>query len=240
MTSTPAQDDTSTTAAAASDNGAAASASPVDIKAMVRGAQRAKKSVAICLRLDLVAEFEALERQLDEATRHPAGGDVDDTRLNQARTTSAAGRDVAERMRALQDEMRAATVTFWLRALPPRQWQALEAAHPPRKGDDGKVLDRDSLMGVNVDTFFRAVVPPSVYEPALDPFDWALLLGEVCSSCGVAEGQPHTDACEGPSGGLSQRQYDELASAAWLLNRVQVDIPFSRVASRMIRGGGPG
>lgn len=165
-------------------------------------ARPAERTVPLCLRGDLVAEFEDLDRQLEQARR--SAGD-----------SLAAGSDVvviSQQLEALRAQMQAATKTFRLRALPRRQWRELVAAHPPRRDDNGKPLESDTI-GVNADSYFDAVIRASVVEPKLTGEQWTRLLDEV----------------------LSDRQFDQLADAAWGLNRRDVEVPFSRAASRILQ-----
>ncbi|MGC5033082.1 hypothetical protein [Micromonospora sp. DT229] len=175
-----------------------------DFKSRLANAKLPERTVPICLRGDLVAEFEDLERQLTEAL--------------QASTDSlekAAPEGIAERMEQLRQEMRDETEIFRLRAMPRPRWRAFIAEHPPRKGEDGEVDERDRATGVNMDTFYEALIQESVIAPVIDAEDWPVLIEA-----------------------LTSRQFDELADAAWGLNRREVDIPFSPAASRMIRGSG--
>lgn len=175
-----------------------------DFKTLLAAAKLPERTVPICLRGDLVAEFDDLERQLDDALHRPA--------------TSLEGDGsgaIAERMEQLRQEMRQHSYLFRLRAMTRPRWHAFVAAHPPRR--DGDEVDaRDRIRGVNVETFFPALVRESVVDPTLDDAEWSLLLDE----------------------SLTDRQFDELANAAWALNRGEVDIPFSPVASRMTRSSG--
>jgi hypothetical protein len=131
-------------------------------------------------------------------------------------------------MAALQVQMRDSTVPFVLRALRPSRWAGLQTEHPPRKGDDGKMLPED-MMGVNSQTFFVPLIRESVISPVLDDDDWVGLLGQ------TAEGH---DLVDDEGGGLSDAQLDALGGAAWRLNRSAVDIPFSRAASAILRSIG--
>ncbi|MCX4470446.1 hypothetical protein OOK41_09020 [Micromonospora sp. NBC_01655] len=175
-----------------------------DFKALLAAARLPERAVPVCLRGDLTAEFEDLERQLDDALR--------------TLTTSIEGDGsaaIAECMEALREQMAAHTYQFRLRAMTRPRWHQFIGEHPPRK--DGNEIDaRDRVRGVNIETFFPALVRESVIDPVLDEQEWTLLLDEA----------------------LTDRQFDELASAAWDLNRGGVDIPFSPVASRMTRGSG--
>jgi hypothetical protein len=171
-----------------------------DVKTLIREAKLPEDTVPICLRADLQAEFERLERDLERAERTTADS-----------LAGNGARQVAEQIEALRQQMTDATVAFRLRAMPRPAWREFTAGHPPRKdGDD--IDDRDQLLGVNVDTFFEALVRASVVEPELDGEDWDLLLGDK----------------------LTDRQFDHLAQAAWALNRRDVDVPFSLAASRIL------
>jgi len=140
----------------------------MDVKKLIHEEARLpEETVPICLRGDLVAEFERLERELDQAERKAS--------------TSLAGngaRAVAERMERLREQMAEGTVTFVLRAMPGEDWYALCAAHEPRRGEGGDVDERDRL-GVNVDTFWPDLLKRSVVDPVLDDDDWAALLGKL-------------------------------------------------------------
>jgi hypothetical protein len=178
--------------------------------------------VPICLRGDLVAEVEDFERQLAVVVAGPDDGRMVGTKLSEKR--------LAEAITALEEQMRESTVVFRLRALTPARWAALTAEHPPRKGEDGNVDDRD-YIGVNKDTFFPELVRQSVVAPVLDDADWAILFGEV--EPGPADGE---DTDSGAGGhGLTDGQFDALCGAAWALNKRTVDVPFSLAASRILR-----
>lgn len=162
-----------------------------------------ESTIEICLRGDLVAEHEQAERDLEQAEK--------------ATTDSLAGNgtaEIAERIEALEAEMRASVYTFRLRALPKPRWRALCAEHPPRRDEDGSILPEDR-PGVNAETFFDAIIRACLVDPELTDDEWAQL----------------ADA-------LTDRQFDDLFDAAWGLNRREVDIPFSRAASRMRRASG--
>lgn len=197
----------------------------VDIKALLRSSRRAERSVPVCLRGDLVAEFEELDRKLGEAAARSAA-QPNDKRLGSSSVTDA--QRLAQQMVALQEQMRESTVDFRLRALTPTRWADLTAEHPPRKGDDGKVLDQDAT-GINMATFFEPLVRESLVTPVLDAEAWDLLMGRAT---------PTEDDPDADQHGLSDAQFDALSSAAWSLNRRVVDVPFSSAASRILRNSG--
>ncbi len=172
-----------------------------DVEALIRGAKLPERSVPVCMHPDLVAEHERLERELDKARQ-------------QARTSLADGgqaQRLAERIRELEAEMEESMVEFKLRAMPRPTWKAFIAAHPPRRDGDS-VDERDAAIGVNVETFFPAIVRRCTISPELSDELWTLLLDEK----------------------LTDRQFDTLSNAAWYLNRGEVDVPFSRAASRIL------
>lgn len=180
----------------------------MDLKNALLEARLPERTVPICLRGDLVAELESLERQLEDAARRP----VDSLAGN------GAG-ELADRVIELQDLMRDSTVTFRLRALPKPQWRALLAAHPPARGDDGEPHPEHAQAGLNIDTFFDALIRACLIDPEVDDESWALMAG--------------------PDGRLTDRQLGRLSDAAWEVNRGDVNIPFSHAASRAKRNTAP-
>lgn len=181
----------------------------VDIEALIAGAQRPERSVSLCLRGDLVAEHEELDRQRAQAQRDDDGSSL---------ASGGAAKAIAERMRALEDEMRDSTVTVVLRALTRTAWTKLVDLYPPRKDDEGKVDPRDRLLGVNMSTFWGPLIKACWVTPGLDPKTLDHLLEDT----------------------LSFAQYDGLANAAWEVNRGDVDVPFSSAASELLRTSSTG
>ena len=134
-----------------------------DFRALLKAAKLPERTVPVCLRADLVAEHERLDRELVALRRNPPdslGGD---------------GRgELADRIRELEAEMAAAVYDFRLRALPSAGFRALLAAHPPRK-DDVDVVVSDADLGFNPDTFFPAIARACIVDPELDDDTWAEL-----------------------------------------------------------------
>lgn len=179
-----------------------------NIKAKIKAARLPERVIPVCLDGALIAEIEEADRELVRLREQPAADSLD------------GGGDVrraAEQVEALREQMREASEDFRLRAMPRKSWKAFIRQHQPRKDDDGRVDERDRHIGVNVDTVYPALVRASVVSPVLDDEDWLALLGDV-----------DTD------GVLTDRQFDELANAAWLLNRDTVDVPFSLAASQIL------
>jgi hypothetical protein len=115
-----------------------------------------------------------------------------------------------EHIENLQAQMAEHTYTFRMRALVRSAFRALIAAHPPRRGDDNEPLADDVNLGLNRETFFDALIRACTIDPELTEPEWRDLLDQQ----------------------LTDRQYDDLSTAAWLLNRGEVDVPFSALASR--------
>lgn len=169
-----------------------------DFHELLKQARLPERTVAVCLRADLVADHEGLQRQLDQA--------------QQRQVDSLAGTGTGileERIRDLEADMKASIVVFRLRALPharrasdPRPtFRELRSQHPAREVD-GKVLPEDMMAGwINAMTFPDPLVRHSIVEPELSDEDWENLV-------------------------LSQGQFDELATTAWELNQGKVDVPF--------------
>lgn len=184
-----------------------------DLATLLGEDTRPEKVVPICLRGHLQAEWDRLKAQYD------AGPGDDDQAMM---TERAAKQRVAGQMAEVEREMRAGTVEFRLRALPRRRtpgmdkgqlvWQELVEKHPPRRLPDGKPDPRDSAAGVNLQALFEDLVRASVVEPELSAEQWQQLDAK-----------------------LSDAQFQQLAWAAWQLNRTEVDVPFSRAVSMMRR-----
>jgi hypothetical protein len=170
-------------------------------KNMMAGARLPERSVPICLRGDLAADHEAAERELKEAQKQAAD--------------SLAGNgtgEIAERIQALEAEMKDSIYDFRLRALSAPKFRAFKTEHPSRIGDDGQVQKEDAVFGFNTETGFEPLLRLCVVDPELDDESWTQLMDT-----------------------LTENQFDELAGAAWFLNRGGVDIPFSSSASELMR-----
>jgi len=187
------------------------------IKDKIKAASLPERTVSVCLNGALVGEFEAADRQLQEALRRPGSDSLDG---------GSDTRELAQRTEDLRQRMLDGSVDLRLRAMGRTRWRKFIASHPPRQDDDGVVDQRDRNIGINVDTFYPALIRASVVGPELDDEDWLGLLG------GVRKGEDGED--EEVEGTFTSRQFDELASAAWDLNRDTVDVPFSRAASRIL------
>lgn len=167
---------------------------------IIRQARLPESVVPVCVRGDLAAEVEELNRRLAELKERPTDRLVGNPEA----------RRIAEQIEALRAEMAEATVKFRLRALPHREYAKLEAQHPPRKDDD-----RDTTVGFNLETFPEPLIRACLVEPQLDDDAWQHLIDS-----------------------LTFHQWDALFTAALMLNRREVSIPFSLAASRILRDSG--
>lgn len=109
-------------------------------------------------------------------------------------------RALEAQLEKLRKQAEASTVTFKLRAVGRKRWTELMAEHPPREGNT-----KDTLVGANEDTLAEALIREGLVEPLLSAEQLATLLDE------------H----------LSEGQYNELANAAYFVNRRSVSVPFS-------------
>jgi len=173
-----------------------------DFRALLAGAKLPEATVSICLRGDLVADHEAAERELERAQRNT---------INSLEGSGAG--DIADRIAALEEQMREHTYEFRLRALPRAKWHELVGQHPPRRDEAGDVVEADRFILVNVETFWDAIIRACVVDPELSEDDWRQL-----------------------EASLTDHAFQQLCDAAWGINRRGVSIPFSRAASQMRSG----
>lgn len=169
-----------------------------ELDSLLEAARRPEKTVRICLRGDLQAEWEDLNDQLTKLQAAPGrkmAGSTDEVEL-------------ARKVTELEAEMDKTTLPLTLRALPRHEWMKLVRAHPERDGND-----EDKTLGVNADTFFDDLIIQSVVGPE-----------------GLTE-EKVSQLLDSMSGA----QYEKVSTAAWFLNRKDVDTPFSPHASRIMQ-----
>lgn len=131
-----------------------------DLDTALANAQLPERTVPTCLRGDLQATCEDLQRQLDLENAKP---DPD----------SLAGNPrVAELTDAIEDlreQMEAATVVLRVRGLPNKVWQRMAAEHPPR--EDNAL---DAMYGCNFETLAPLLVRRTL-TPPVDDAQWERL-----------------------------------------------------------------
>ena len=140
------------------------------VKDRLKAAKLPERSLQVCLRGDLQAEFDDLERQLREARQTPAAGSKRIGSRSDASTLAA-------RQEAVREEMADAMLDIRVRALPRAEWVALVRDNPPRPGDEG-----DEAMGVNLEGLMPVALPRCVVEPELDEEDWENLNAHLSSA----------------------------------------------------------
>jgi hypothetical protein len=135
-----------------------------ELDALLAAAKLPETTVRVCLRGDLIAEWEELDRQLTE--------------LRNRATATLAG-DPAEavlagRIRDLEAEMEGSTISVRLRAMERRPFRRLAEEHPARKDHQG-----DQALGYNQDTYFDALIAACLVEPDLDADRLAVFLDKL-------------------------------------------------------------
>ncbi|WP_326828674.1 hypothetical protein OIE13_22300 [Streptosporangium sp. NBC_01810] len=143
----------------------------------------------------LQAEFEDLERQLDEERAKPNPG-----------TLASAGRTpeeikLAEAIEDLRQEMQADVTVFRLRALPKGKWTSLMAKHPPR------TEDREEGNAYNMETGPIAAVAACCVDPQMSVPEVEELVDEM-----LTQGQ--WDALWSTVFYLNRRKFDVPSSVA--------------------------
>jgi hypothetical protein len=197
-----------------------------EFRALLATSRRPRRTVPICLRSDLVAQVETLDRELADLVATPSPAGSKDDRMATVATAPGGqrGRELAEQIEALREQMQQSTVDFVVEATSLRQWAELVAAHPPRKGEDGKP-DPDDSMGINMLTFWEPAVRACLISPQVDDGLWEMMMGRA---------KPTADDPDADKRGLSDAQWDLICAAVWAVNRGKVDIPFSSAASRVL------
>ena len=144
------------------------------VKDRLKAAKLPERSLQVCLRGDLQAEFDDLERQLREAREAPA---KPGKRVGSKPEAMA----IVEKQAALREQMADEMLDLRIRALPRAEWVDLVRQNQPRPGNDG-----DEAMGVNLEGLMPAAIPRCVVEPELDEEDWTQLNAVLSSEIGRA------------------------------------------------------
>lgn len=127
-----------------------------DPLAIMRSSKRPEASETVCVRGDLVAEFEALGKQLQAIRDKPTDRLVGNPEA----------RRVAERMEALRQEMLDHTVELRFRAMEKQAFRDLKLQHPARKDNQ-----TDLLAGVNLDTIPDPLIRACLVSPVIPEDD---------------------------------------------------------------------
>lgn len=163
--------------------------------------QLPETTVKVCLRPDLIDAHNQANERLQSARKSGSKSG----RL--ASKTTDEERELAKRVRDIEDQLADATVEFRFRGMSPRTWQELLDEHPPRQDNQ-----LDLMYGANRASHPRAAVRASIIEPEWDDDSWSELLDIVNSG-----------------------QWEELTAAMRQVNRGVVDdAPFSELASLIL------
>ncbi len=130
------------------------------LKDRLAAAKPAERSVDVCLRGDLRAEHDRLERELSRV------------RSGVARTLGDRAEEagLAEQIERLQEQMADEMLTITVRALSRPDWRKLVEQHPPRPDVEG-----DRILGANFQGLMEEAAPLCVVDPDLDEEDWERL-----------------------------------------------------------------
>jgi hypothetical protein len=122
-----------------------------DIEEILAGAKLPERTVPLCMRGDLQAEFEDLERKLAAAEA------ADDGTL----AGNPLAREIAEQIEALRAQMSEHERTFRFRAKSAREYSDLIALHPPT--DEQRQQGQDT----NWDSFPAALIAACAVDPTM-------------------------------------------------------------------------
>lgn len=142
-----------------------------DIAGLLAQAKRPERTIPLCLRGDLVAEYEDLQRRREEHADQPDADSLD------GGATVAIDAD----MRELRATMQASTVVFRMRALPRKRFREICDQHPPRKNDDGTPNEADAALGVNLATAPDPLIRACLVGPPLSEDQLTQILDDVLS-----------------------------------------------------------
>jgi hypothetical protein len=182
-------------------------------------------STQLCLRPDLLEDWESKSEELDAANlalEAVKQADAQGARLGtgvSAETKAAAAKvnGLAAEVAALEAEIEATQVRFRLRALPKDKWEGLTADHPPRKDNVA-----DLYYGANRDGVLDAAVRLCLFEPVFE--DCAI---NDCEHADCGSWQQFVSVC-------NSSEWAELRRATNEVNGAVVDAPKSELASRIL------
>lgn len=132
----------------------APSAAP-DITTVLAAIKPKRKVVRLCLDGDLLAQLEAVERELLHAKVKDSG---------ENRTPQAPR--IAREYEDLREQVVAAEVEFVFVAIGRRAWSDLMLAHPPTKQEQEEAKQQGMVAQFNAETFPIAAVAASCKQPA--------------------------------------------------------------------------
>lgn len=179
-----------------------------------------ERGARICLRPDLLTDWETLTEELGEASAEADRAHRSSTTKLGAKSSSAL-RDLAEKVQAVEEQIAASEVRFVFRAMAKDRWQELCDQHPPRPTDQV-----DQYVGYNrvavADAAVRAALISPVFEDCTKPG---------CPHVECGSWQQFLSVCN-PS------EWGELRNVVDTLNGVVTGAPKSELASQILGGAG--
>lgn len=154
----------------------------------------AEDRVPLCLAGDLYAELRDLERALAAAPR--VGSSLADP---------SPAATIEQQMNSLRERMQAATVTFVLRRISPREWPQFFATRPIAQTEE-------QADGEEHNAAWFAWCAELVSRSCIDPVMTVEQVGELVDR-------------------LATPAWDELVGSAWALNRGKLTVPFFAAGS---------
>lgn len=124
-----------------------------------------KTEVAICLRLDLIDDKKRLlNEQIKKRIKVDSIEQARDARLGSKSTAPEEDdpetAEFKEQVRALDEEMRANTLTFHMKGVSTREYNILQSrAGRPRAGNP-----QDQAVGYNIQNFYEAIIARCTYK----------------------------------------------------------------------------
>lgn len=190
--------------------------SGADILGRVKPKRRIE-TVEVCLRADLVAEHEEADAELTRMKMRSAGGSNRMHPGAEALVESEEFIAQANKVRDLEDQIKAAMIPFAFESMNKDEWRAMLDNYPPRKGDQ-----MDHVVGYDRDTVMEQMVRRSLVSPEF----------EDCTE----------DGCEHEDCGtwdqllefINPSEWGELRDTANRANSAVVEAPFSDLASRTL------
>lgn len=125
-----------------------------DADDLIKSVRLAEAHVPLCLRGDLLAAREDLERKLAEAHQRDQVNSL---------ASGGAARIVAEELERVLTEIGENTHLFRFRALPRQEFRDLQEKHPPRPDHD-----MDRAVGGNMETIAAPLIQACCIDPEMD------------------------------------------------------------------------
>jgi hypothetical protein len=172
-----------------------------DLLAKIRPVMR-EESTQVCLRPDLIEAVIAADQELLASKAKDASGGERMVHGGESPRTV----ELAEKVRALEEEVVEHSITFRFRAMSKDRWSALCDEHPPRPNNE-----LDKYAGYDRDGVLDAAVRRCLFDPVFDDAAWAELTKV-----------------------LSDGEWKELTDTVNSLNRGVVDAPKSVLASQIL------